>query len=194
MIATCIAIALSLALPPENCLQAESGWASRYSAGVMEATVKVRQEVLHDLPHYVNRYDGFVATEDCSYIGKVVLIRPSPKSRWYQMLVADCARRDNGDGTRSWMQENNILLELDYPTAQAWRGLGGGIEIEVIFGCASLCNQMSKHTPHRPQVQQFVVHQEKLPYRAHIPLTFVQANRTLQTVTGKHVVMCEESP
>lgn len=142
----CIAVMLFMSLPTSTCSQYyyTEGNSSRYSAGVMEATVHVRQHELNQLPLYTNGYDGYVATRDCSHIGNVVLARPTGTKRWRYFLVADCARRDDGDGTRSWMTENNILLELDYPTAVSWKSLDGGIRIDVIFDCSPYCNLLIK--------------------------------------------------
>lgn len=146
VIQACV-LALTLMFPGkplDTCANYETGWSSRYSAGVMEATVEVRQRQLKQLPLYTERYDGFVASMDCRYIGSVVLVRPSGTRRWYQMLVADCAKRDGSDGTRTWMTENNVLLELDYPTAVAWKGLRGGISIDVVWDCTSQCGLLTK--------------------------------------------------
>jgi len=44
--------------------------------------------------------------------------------------VADCAMPPGTDGAYEWMTENNILVEVDYETAERWGSVGGGIYIE----------------------------------------------------------------
>lgn len=46
------------------------------------------------------------------------------------MLVVDCAQI--GDGTVEWMENNGVLLEVGYPTAERWETVGRGVEVEVI--------------------------------------------------------------
>lgn len=104
------------------------GFASRYDDGVMRATIKARIEMGQLSDHQVAQYDGYVAVEDCGQIGQPlwVLINDGrhylsgelvDDGRWQKVLITDCARRDDGDGAKSWMAENGILIEMDYNLA-----------------------------------------------------------------------------
>lgn len=107
-----------------------AGWASQYSLGVMERVVKYQQR-RERLPSDVSCFDGFVAIQSCSNVGKIYLIRPLGSLRWERFIAADCS----GSATTSaWMVRNNILVEVDYKTALRWRTVGRGIKIELLEG------------------------------------------------------------
>lgn len=128
-----LVVVLSLTSP--DCPEITRGFASHYSAGVFEPTIFARQE-MGQLPTPIpDIYAGFAATLDCHLMGDTVWARHKPSEVFLPFLVADCAQRDGLDGTKSWMSENNILLELDYHSARRWKGIGRGLPIEVIFDC-----------------------------------------------------------
>ena len=103
----------------------ETGWTSRYDTGVMEHVASY-----HGL---TPPCDGcMVAVVDCAMIGETLLIRPYGADEWIPVVVVDCARQDGSDGTRDWMLDNNILVELSYPLALQF-GAINSIEIEVIW-------------------------------------------------------------
>jgi hypothetical protein len=111
-----------------------SGWATYYSPGVFEATVAVRQQMRH-IPEDTRGFAGFVARPTCKDIGSAIWLRPEGADEWLPFMIADCARRDDGDGTLTWMAQNNILVELDYPSWSRWgRKVGdGGLRIEMMI-------------------------------------------------------------
>jgi hypothetical protein len=61
----------------------------------------------------------YLATADCKRVGEVGLIKIED-SHWMDYQVFDCA---GADGTAAWMEENNIIAEVDYYT---WRDYGLG--------------------------------------------------------------------
>ena len=109
------------------------GWCSQYSPGVMENVVRVRQAGLTaaNLPMYLPRVDGFVALKECSEIGKIVWMRKLGENEWESFLVVDCAA--HGDGTREWMDENNVIAEIDGETAKRWGVVGRGFNVEMMM-------------------------------------------------------------
>jgi len=105
-----------------------TGLTSRYSPGVMQATINARIEMGQLSAHSVAAHDGYVAVLDCGRIGDTLWIMVNDGrnwqtgelvdgGRWQRVLVTDCAARQNWDGTQEWMRANNILTELDYQTA-----------------------------------------------------------------------------
>lgn len=101
-----------------------TGLTSRYDVGVMQATLEARIGWGELSRHQVQQYDGFAAMADCSLIGSSVWLMINDGrhyvtgelvdgGRWQRVLVADCARRDNGDGALDWMTSNGILTEID---------------------------------------------------------------------------------
>ena len=106
------------------------GWSSHYDAGVMDATVRVRQG-FGQLPKDVSAWSGFVARPRCNEIGNTVWIHMPDSSQWEPFLVADCARRDNGDGALSWMEDNGILVELDWESRLRFGRPHGGVQINM---------------------------------------------------------------
>lgn len=95
------------------------GLASRYDPGVMRATIEARQagETDYALPSDIEHYDGYIATLECEDVGREAWVWFDGVDRWLHVLVTDCAVRDDSDGARSWMQDNNILFEIDGRTA-----------------------------------------------------------------------------
>jgi hypothetical protein len=111
----------------------EAGQAAYYNEGVMEQVVDIRQagwaagSLPDPLPADVV---GFAARLDCSEIGDLLWIC-GPVGCQGPFIVADCANRLNGDAQR--MEENKIVVEVDYETALDWDVLGRGPEgIEVV--------------------------------------------------------------
>jgi hypothetical protein len=109
----------------------QSGYASYYAEGVMDATVYVRQQMNH-IPPDLRGWAGYVARPDCKEIGNTVWLRLAGEHKFLPYLVTDCARRDDGDGSLSWMQNNRILVEVDYLTWVTWGGRNGGLRIEML--------------------------------------------------------------
>jgi len=106
---------------------AMSGVASQYSPGLMEEVV-VNRQLQGYLPEQLPLVDGYVAMKGCDYIGAILHVRPKGGAA-ERMLVCDCA---GDDVTREWMDQDNILLEVDYPTAVRWDTVGRGIQVELI--------------------------------------------------------------
>lgn len=106
----------------------QAGYTSQYAAGVMEATIAARQEWGH-LPEDLRPYDVFAAVADCGRIGEEFLI--SYNGTWQRGVVSDCA---GNDGTPEWMEQNQIVSEVDYLTAERWGIVGrGGIPVEMAY-------------------------------------------------------------
>lgn len=101
--------------------------ASHYSPGIMQEVVANRQSMAQ-LPEIIN-HDQFVAVRDCEHIGEVMWIAPIGYP-WEMFIIADCSRPPGTDGAYEWMTDNNILVEVDFLTAQRWGSVGGGIKIE----------------------------------------------------------------
>lgn len=96
---------------------ADAGWASRYDPGVMEATVKARRGFGQSLS--APGIGAYIAVRECEHIGRTAWIFVEGMRAPELAMVADCARQDDGDGARSWMAENQVILELD--GRSAWR-------------------------------------------------------------------------
>lgn len=108
-----------------------TGWASHYNPDIMESVVMVNYR--HgNLPPHTAVFDTYVAVLDCDYVGSTILIRPAHTRQWTTALVSDCACACHPD-TISWMQDNNIIVELDFPTALRWNAVGGGLKVDVVF-------------------------------------------------------------
>ena len=110
-----------------------TGTASQYAPRVMDKVVYNRQHLStsFSLPGELPNVHGYVATRDCSDIGKIVYLRPAncEDCGFERFLVADCA--GVADGGLSWMVRNNILVEVDYETALRWNTVGRGIKVEL---------------------------------------------------------------
>jgi hypothetical protein len=118
-------------------LQLSTGSASQYARGVMQSTIQVRQnrKTSHPLPQTIPDVNGFVATQDCDLIGDIIWLRPESSGAWESFWVVDCASKklDRGnESTYNWMLRNNILVEIDFETAQRWETIGRLIQIEMI--------------------------------------------------------------
>jgi len=108
----------------------ESGNLSAYNEMPMKYTLKQRLEWNHITVEQVRHADVFLAVADCSRIGEYVHVRIDGND-WQTGLIFDCAVQDNSDGTLDWMEQNNILAEIDHIT---WRNLPNGQHaIEVIY-------------------------------------------------------------
>ena len=106
-----ITLALILAGIPH-----QQGWASQYSANMMKPTIVARIDMEHITHKQVKMADVYVAVVDCSRLGEMGYISINGASPEVY-LVTDCARRDDGDGAKSWMTENNILVEINHAAA-----------------------------------------------------------------------------
>lgn len=114
-----------------------TGLASQYAEGVMAQVVRNRQE-WGQLPATLPPVAGYIAVVGCEHLGEVWLLRPQGTRTWGKFLVVDCAGpqlRPDGLTGGEWMQNNNIIVEVGYPTAQDWGTIGRGIKIER--GCKS---------------------------------------------------------
>lgn len=121
-------------LPPVG--QRLDGYASQYAPGVMEHTVRYRQE--HGwLPPDVSTYDGFAAVLHCSQIGRgiyveEVIVDGRVVARNEVLLVADCANIVAGPHLVEWMEK--IPIEVGHATAARWGAVGrGGIYVQAYY-------------------------------------------------------------
>lgn len=94
----------------------QQGWASQYSANMMKPTIVARIDMGHITHKQVKMADVYVAVVDCNRLGEMGFISINGASPEVY-LVADCARRDDGDGAKSWMEKNNIIVELNHAAA-----------------------------------------------------------------------------
>jgi hypothetical protein len=86
------------------------GWLSAYAQTPTDATIDYRISI-GDVPVNVwEQYDLVIAVLDCRLIGKEIILR-TEKGDFYG-IVFDCA--GSSDGTVSWMNEHNILAEVDW--------------------------------------------------------------------------------
>ena len=107
----------------------ESSWSSRYDPTPMAATIELRQD-WGQLQADLSMYDGFVAVADCTRIGQDTYLKPAHLTDFERFLVVDCA---GAASTHSWMIDNDILVELDYDTAERWGALIESVQlVEVI--------------------------------------------------------------
>lgn len=109
-----------------------TGWASQYARGVMEEVIANRQS-WGQLPETLPDVAGYVAGVNCSNIGQIWLLRPTGSVVWEEFLVVDCAGpqlRPDGKTGGQWMRDNNVLVEVGYPTAVRWGVVGRGVEVE----------------------------------------------------------------
>jgi len=107
-----------------------TGTASQYAPGAMESVIRVRQAGLtrYSLPQEIPAYvDGFIAVEECDRIGETVVV--VYKGFVETMMVADCSGHAE---TSSWMERNNILMEVGYETALRWGIVGRGAKVAVV--------------------------------------------------------------
>ena len=106
--------------------------ASQYSPGIMDRVIEKRQnfQTAVHLPERLPSTDGYIAVRDCVYIGDVWWAKSPVNGQWESFLIVDCARPDNSDGTRTWMDERNVAFEVDYETAVRWRTVGALIEVQ----------------------------------------------------------------
>jgi len=98
----------------------------------MEQVVANRQS-WEQLPATLPPVAGYIAVQDCSRIGEVWWLRPASGGPWEKFLVVDCAGpqlRADGLTGGQWMQDNNVIVEVGYPTALDWGTVGRGIKIE----------------------------------------------------------------
>ena len=108
-----------------------TGIASQYAPGKMESVISVRQipgRTNYTAPLNLERFDGFVAMNDCSELGNEYYIKPTDKKEWELFLVVDCSGHKS---TTDWMLRNNIIVEVDYETANRWDTVGRGIKIRL---------------------------------------------------------------
>ena len=104
------------------------GIASQYDLGVMRRVV-ARQQRLGRLPADLRLFDGFIAVQRCSDVGKFYLLRPLGTEHWELFAAADCS---GSVATTAWMVNGAILAEVGHETAVRWGTVGRGIEIEMV--------------------------------------------------------------
>lgn len=134
------------------------GIGSQYAPGVMESTIRVRQDGLtaHNLPNPMPPAAGSVAVPDCSWIGDQLTV-------WlygqYEIFnVVDCA----GDSaTRQWMTRNRVVLEFDFLTADRHQFVGYGAK--PIYICER--RQMKRSTFVLPDGKTVLVKGEIAPHK-----------------------------
>ncbi len=107
------------------------GYASHYSPGVMEEVIGNRivpGRTWMDLELPLPITDGYIAVPDCRDIGEVWYLRPTSHGEWESFLVVDCADPTSPDP--GWMDQYNIIVEVDHKTAQRWNTLDEWLFIE----------------------------------------------------------------
>lgn len=102
-----------------------SGYGSYYDQSPTDDTFAYRASVQQISPDNSRWAQAYIATLDCSYMGHraIIWVENHPP---LQAIVFDCARRDNADGTITWMEQSGIIFELDYYTASELGVYGGG--------------------------------------------------------------------
>lgn len=83
------------------------GFLSAYAQRPSLGTIAIRQE-WGQLPQDIEQYDVFLAVPNCDLIGKEANLLIGDKV--YSGLIFDCA----GEGSHSWMIDNQIAAEVDY--------------------------------------------------------------------------------
>lgn len=108
------------------------GWCSQYDPGVMEAVIRTRQAgwTAMRLPVSLPEVSGYIAVQDCREIGNIVWMRKLGDDKWESFLVVDCAGKQ--DGGYEWMEQNNIIAEIDGETAKRWDVVGKGFNVEMM--------------------------------------------------------------
>lgn len=110
-------------------LGVEDGYASQYGADVMIHTIEARIGWNHLPADVLDRYEVFGAVADCSKIGDEFWVNYN--GVWEKGIVTDCA---GNDGTPQWMEENRVVVEVDYETAVRWGIVGrGGIAVQMAY-------------------------------------------------------------
>jgi hypothetical protein len=104
------------------------GFSSQYAAGIMPATVAAHQSWGH-LPLDLSQYTVFGATAVCADMGREFLVNYT--GEWERGIVSDCS---NILATKEWFADNQILLEVDFETAERWGITGrGGIAVQMAY-------------------------------------------------------------
>lgn len=86
-----------------------TGYASAYDLAPTVGTIDYRISVGQLPPDSIDRYDVFVATNSCDYIGREAIVRHGKKK--LKGIVFDCS----GDvATSEWMRFSNIAAEVDH--------------------------------------------------------------------------------
>lgn len=101
------------------------GWLSAYDQEPTDHTLEYRLEI----GDVQEGYDVYLAVPGCDRIGETGLIRfPTGETKTYQ--VFDCASRNTTeDQSKTWMEENNIVAEIDY---YSWEEYGLGYAILLV--------------------------------------------------------------
>lgn len=110
-------------------MQCIQGYASHYSLDRMERVIGDRiapGRTWKDLELPLPITDGYTATPFCRDMGEVWWLRPANRRHWESFLIVDCAGADSLD----WMEDNNILVEVDYKTAERWGTIDQWLYVE----------------------------------------------------------------
>ena len=102
---------------PQNVIP-YSGWSSAYVIETTIGTYDYRISTGDIDPGY----DSYIAVSSCKRLSETGIMVINDDIRTYQ--VFDCAKRDNSDGTKTWMEEDNIAAEIDYFTWEDHEELG----------------------------------------------------------------------
>lgn len=86
------------------------GYLSAYNYAPTVGTIAYRQGT-GEIPHNLSGFAGVIAVKDCGLVGKEATLIVENKE--YPVVIFDCASRGN-DGTREWMDRDNILAEIGY--------------------------------------------------------------------------------
>lgn len=104
------------------------GWASYYDQQPTDATIEARLEMEHITHADLLWAETLIAVSDCSTIGDRVTVQVGDDTP-LRAVVFDCA---GNDGTAQWMQENNVVLELDFYTADRYGMVeSGAVRVRV---------------------------------------------------------------
>ena len=122
--AVCLLLMVSGAV--ESLTASQTGYLSAYAESPTVGTIAYRQAV-GDIPSDLSQFDVMIAVSDCRLIGKEGMLYTAVGP--LRALVFDCAAND---GTPSWMEENNIVAEIDWYTWQRWPVLVGSAAVLVI--------------------------------------------------------------
>ena len=109
------------------------GWASQYAESPTIGTLNYRLQKGELTQGDLDYANTFVAVPGCERIGERGRLRIKG-GEWLNYVVFDCAG-PHPDPSRAWMENNNILVELDYWTVERLDLVcrcGLGIEVVVL--------------------------------------------------------------
>ena len=130
--ANVLALLLWLPIPATDVLLSENGIGSQYTEMPTIGTVQYRLEIGDLSMADLDWAEVYIAVPQCWRIGERGYIKIED-NHWLRYIVFDCASRDPRDRTRQWMEENNVLVEIDYWTVRRLDLVCRcGLEIEMV--------------------------------------------------------------